>query len=341
MHIPEPENSVAALVDRAHEDARQPPRPHMGASLLGHPCDRWLWLGFRWAVVEKTGGRTLRLFRRGSLEEATVVQDLRAIGVAVSNAGASQSRVDFGSHVSGSCDGVVAGVPGASKATAVLEIKTHGDKSFKDVVANGVQKSKPGHWVQMQIYMWGLNLNHALYYAVNKNDDRIYTELLYLDKVVAEKAIARGKRIALDNRMPPPLSTDPSWYECRWCAASDFCHSSKTTKEVNCRTCAHSTALENSTWLCENYSVEIPKEAQRDGCKAHILHPDLVPWKYKTFEHGVVWMTPWGDIQNGEGDANIYESTEILANPKACANGMASDLRDTFDARIIPDKDEA
>jgi len=89
MKIPERANSIAALIDKYHEEASEPPRSHMGCSTLGHHCDRWLWLSFRWAVVPVFPGRILRLFRRGHREEKTVVSDLRAIGMDVQNTGDS------------------------------------------------------------------------------------------------------------------------------------------------------------------------------------------------------------------------------------------------------------
>ena len=79
--IPEPTATTAKAIDAYHESKKEKPRPHMGVSLLGHPCDRWLWLSFRWAIQEDFPGRILRLFRRGHHEENWIVQDLRAIGV--------------------------------------------------------------------------------------------------------------------------------------------------------------------------------------------------------------------------------------------------------------------
>src|SRR5690554_6613175 len=111
--IPPPQKpDLVRLIDMAHESRPERPRPHMGASILGHHCDRYLWLTFRHAVVEKFSGRMLRLFRRGHNEEATVVADLRAAGLHISDTGSSQARVDFGNHVSGSIDGIIhEGVP--------------------------------------------------------------------------------------------------------------------------------------------------------------------------------------------------------------------------------------
>ena len=70
MKIPEPNISIANLIDKKAEEGQEAPRAHLGASLLGHPCDRYLWLMFRWAVIEKFDGRILRLFQRGQREEA-------------------------------------------------------------------------------------------------------------------------------------------------------------------------------------------------------------------------------------------------------------------------------
>jgi hypothetical protein len=335
MKLPELNRTVAAI-DAHHESIQEPPRPHMGCSTLGHVCDRWLWLSFRWAVVEPFKGRILRLFRRGQNEEATVVADLKAIGMDVQKTGADQSRVDFGCHVSGSVDGVImSGVP-ESTQPHVLEIKTHGLKSFTDLEKNGVEKSKFMHFVQMHLYMMGLKLERALYFSVCKDDDRIYTERIRLDKAVATKALERGHRLVKDARLPPPISTDPTWYECRFCAGHDFCHKSKVTQEVNCRTCAHSTARDDSTWLCERYEHTLSVDEQRTGCSAHIIHPDLVPWNYTAIEEGVVWHTPHGDVENSQV---AYHSTEIVANVAACASGdnFVSEARSEMGARIVKD----
>ena len=340
MKIPEPNHSIQALIDKYHESRLEQPRPHMGCSQLGHPCDRWLWLSFRWAVQPKFPGRILRLFRRGQNEEATIVSDLRAIGMDVRTS-RQQARVDFGAHVSGSIDAIIeSGVPEAPKKRHIAEFKTHSAKSFADLEKKGVADSKPEHWVQMQLYMHGTKIDRALYVAICKDDDRIYTERIHYDQEVAEKAVRRGHYIALAERMPPPISTDPSWYQCKFCDAHKFCHETKKTQNVNCRTCAHSTAKEDSTWRCERHDADgIPVEFQRQACDSHVLHPDLVPWQRKDGldDWTAVYVIEGRDVANGEGDAHVYTSREILANPKMCSLGdeYVEELRKTFDARIV------
>lgn len=341
MKIPEPSHSISALIDQAHERRQEPPRPHLGASMLGHPCDRYLWLNFRWAVQEEFSGRILRLFRRGQLEENQIVRDLRSIGIDIRQTGSYQMRVDFGSHVSGSLDGIIErGVPEAPKKKHIAEFKTHSKKSFDDIEKNGVEKSKPLHFAQCQLYMHGTEIDRALYVAICKDDDRIYTERIRYDEATALKLIEKGHRIALADRMPEPLSADPSWYQCKFCPAHEFCFYTKQTKHVNCRTCAHSTALEDSTWRCERHDADgIPVEFQRTGCDSHVLHPDLVPWQRKDSDNEwqAVYFINGKDIKNGDPADGAYASKELLSNAEACVEGDAfvERLRNEMGAKII------
>ena len=332
-------NPIANAIDIAHENKEHDDfRPHMGLSLVGHPCDRYLWLCFRWSVAPAFPGRMRRLFRRGHKEEDTVIDDLRLIGCQLNE---RQTHIDFGSHVSGSCDGIIeSGLPGYENKRLVLEVKTHSSKSFNALVKHKVKESKPLHYIQMQCYMAGLKIPLALYYAVCKDDDRIYTEVVEAEPEVAQKAVERAKQIATSDYMPEPISGDPDWYQCKMCHMHEFCHSSKMTKEANCRTCALSTSDPSSKWLCSKYDdAEIEVQYQRTGCSGHVLHPDLVPWPRmeSTSAHEAVYKIGDKLVSNGEPDERVYSSKELIANPEACASGdgIIEQMRAEFDAKII------
>jgi hypothetical protein len=339
--IPESENTIRNKIDKQIESCKQKPRLHFGMSQAGHKCDRWLWLKFHWAIQEQFSGRMLRLFRRGQREEDVVVNDLKSIGCVIENTGYNQRSVYFGSHCKGSLDGVIKrGVPGARSTEHILEIKTHSDKSFKELEKNGVQKSKPMHYVQMQVYMYGSRIKRALYIAVNKNDDTYYTERVRLDREFAKKYVERAKRIALAPNIPEPMSTDPAWFECKFCPAHEFCFKNKNVTEVNCRTCAHSTPLENSTWFCEKWKATIPDDAQYAGCDSHVFHPELVPsWelvKEKSTDWAACYRINGQEVVNGESG---YKSTELLLG---VLNDPAVDnVRKVFDGEIVEVKEAA
>ena len=267
-------HDIQEKIDAVFENMPNLPRAHIGPSQAGDPCDRRLWLCFRWAVDKTFPGRMLRLFKRGQDEEARVVSMLQAIGYDVREYGEDQRRVSFGGHVSGSIDGII-----ISPISAILEVKTHNVKSFDALEKQGVKASKPEHYIQMQCYMKATDINRALYVAVCKDDDRIYNETIEYNTDDAEHAIKRLRRISETEHIPEPISTDATWYQCRFCEAHEFCHGSHITRNVNCRTCAHSTPMLSGEWHCMRWKSKVPTDAQRDGCDAHTPHPDLVPWR--------------------------------------------------------------
>lgn len=318
--------SIAGLIDSAiqKQEAAQPPRPHLGASSIGQKCERKIWLEFRWAIKREFPGRILRLFRRGQREELTVLSDLRLAGFTVlerDHATGRQFAFQEG-HFAGSCDGIVANGPGITAPT-LLEVKTHNTASFAKLVKHGAKTSHPTHYAQMQVYMAAFGLTQALYFAVCKDDDTIHTEMVDFDPIAADALKTKAQRIIADvHNAPPPISTDPTWYECKMCSAHDLCHGSKLTKQVNCRTCANGTPELNGTWHCAHWNATIPTvEAQLAGCDNHLLHPDLTPFQVQVRDERVIWVTPHGEI-----DTAKYKSREIVTNPKACAMG----LRDRF-----------
>lgn len=324
MKIDLRENVIEDKINKYHESKIELPRPYLGASLLGHECPRFLWLTFRWAYKQEFPGRILRLFRRGQNEEETIVDDLRAIGVDMRFTGTHQLELSIAPHLGGHPDGIaLSGVPTAEKTPHIFEAKTHNKKSFDELVKlHSVKESKFMHYIQMQIYTRRKGYTRALYYAVCKDDDRIYTERVKLDKDIADKYIKRGVEITLSDRAPNKISDNPSWYKCKMCPAYGLCHKKEPTKEVNCRTCAHSTPKPDGTWFCERHNGVIPTEFQYQGCRSHVLHPDLVPWEMTDYNQ---WSCKYNGNINGEDGMS---SQEIL-------NGFIGMLASEFKGEIV------
>ena len=79
--LPASMHTTARKIYDWYERQKEDHREHLGASLIGHHCDRYLWLTFRWSVSPQFEGRVLRLFGTGKREETRVYDELRAIGV--------------------------------------------------------------------------------------------------------------------------------------------------------------------------------------------------------------------------------------------------------------------
>jgi hypothetical protein len=329
--LPTPPHDLAALVYQWWEGRGDSGfRAHLGASQIGRPCDRELWLGFRWCVPASFSGRMYRLFHRGQREEAVFVEELRGIGCEVHDGeDGTQFRVSFhGGHFGGSLDSAGQGVPEAPKAWHVIEYKTHGSKSFAKLKSDGVEKAKPEHFGQMQIYCAGTDMTRWLYCAVNKDTDELYYERGKAEPAKALKLLARAERIIFSAEPPPRISEDPAWYQCRFCDKADFCHGRAFYPAVNCRTCLHSTPEREGEmrWSCNAWPAdEIPLENQRTGCERHAFIPALFgTWAVPmdATESGVVYQikgageAPESYFENGPAGIPSTELVKV-ADPRA------------------------
>lgn len=277
-----PQPKLIEMIDAAYvaKETESKPRFYLGASVIGDPCERKLWYQFRFMGREQFSGRMLRLFKRGHREEKYAVGNLRAAGLVIHETDPKTGRQFsfFSSGFGGSCDGIImSGVPEAPDKPHVLEIKTHSKKSFDALEKDGVEKSKPQHYVQMQVYMAAFDVDRALYYAVCKDDDRIYVERVRHDKKVSDWAVERAQRVIFDNRLPAPLSTNPTWFECKYCPAHEDCRGAKPAPR-NCRTCEHGQMKIDGAWHCGKWESDVPEDAQLVGCDDHRILSDLVPF---------------------------------------------------------------
>ena len=261
----------------AEQSVSELPRPYLGMSQIGHPCARYLWYYLHWAFRETHSSRVMRLFERGHREEPVVYKTLESVGIRILQT--QEALVGAYGHARGHSDGRIIGVHEAPKTEHLLEIKTHSDKSFKDLVRNGVQKSKPMHYAQMQRYMKASKLKRALYYAVNKNDDALYLERVRYDKEFAQNLCDKEANI-IECELPPVRIGNAEHFQCKWCAAYMICHFQGQV-ERNCRTCAHGALCDDGRWECENVQrnyvlpPELSVEQQQKGCNLYELDPAL------------------------------------------------------------------
>ncbi len=332
--LPQPQNSTVAAIDRAMVEAADNGfRAHLGASLIGRPCERELWYHFRWALRPEFSGRMLRLFARGNREEDVMAQLLRHAAITVltvdPNTGKQFRYATLGGHFGGSMDGALVGLLEAPKKWHVWECKTHNAKSFADLKKRGVRESKPEHWAQMQCYMhWG-TLERAYYLAVNKDDDELHGERVEYDRIEALKLVAKAQRIIEAAAPPARISEDAAWYQCKLCRFHSVCHADQLP-EVHCRTCVHATPELDGEgrWSCVRWQTpEIPVEGQKQGCDEHRYLPALVGYA-KTIDGSATenWVeyeiADGRRFRNGAKGASSFPSVEL----RAISAGMIGDL---------------
>lgn len=345
MKIPEAsKTTINAIYAHYEKQAGNGFRVHLGASIIGKSCLRALWYDFRWCTIKKYPGQLHRLFETGHLAEHRFAENLRAIGVQIHTIDAKtgqQFRVSAcDGHFGGSLDGIGQGFPEAPKTPHVVEMKTHSEKSFKDLQKKKVKESKPMHYAQMQVYMHLSGLTRAFYVAVNKNTDELYGERVEYDQPFAEAELNKAANVIASTVPLTKLSDDPAWYECKFCDHYAVCHQNKLPP-VNCRTCMHATPVENSTWHCERYDINITEDQQRWGCQSHLYNPSLLPSHTEVLDSGEYWysfiLKNTGEtITTGEAPEHFKSSELHAVNDLTLLNDPnVNTLRSQFGARVV------
>ena len=315
----------------------KPPRKgRLGASIIGHECDRYLWFSYRKLFATKFNGRMLRLFETGHLEEPRLIRELRGIGCTVydkdEETGKQFEFTAHGGHFVCYPDGVILGLPEAPKTWHIGEFKTMGgtedqkSKDFEKVKKDGVQKGKPLHYAQMQCGMGLAKLSRAIYLAKKKATDELYGERIRYDSTEYKRLLERAKRIIESINPPERCATRPDDFRCRFCDAYDICWGNGD-KAVplpckTCRSCCHATPVIDDTdeakWSCAKHGCWLDRAQQQKGCDDHLLLPGLLTFAEPT-DAGSDWIeftnTHDGAIwKHGKG-AGAWTTDELITTP--------------------------
>jgi hypothetical protein len=322
---------VPTIYKALERDLAEDPRPHLGASVIGHECERYVWLAWRWAQQERHDGRKLRLFATGQAEEARMVEDLRRVGAEVHAAddGGSQFRVSAeGGHFAGSADGVARNIPGANAEWHLLEFKTASRKTFGVVSTKGMRVAAPRHYQQMTVYMGLLQLSAGVYLLKNKDTDELYSERVLFVQDDFDRIMAKVRRLVRYEAPPERCSESPSFYVCKMCSFHNLCHAGRAP-EVNCRTCAHSTPDASGTrgaWKCakDASNSDIPIDVQRTGCGSHRVIP--------------LFLDKTAKATGVRGDSVVYHTLDggEFVNGDAPGEFSSQDMRDVESVAVLP-----
>lgn len=251
-------------------------RTHLGASLIGRSCSRYLWYVFRWVLKEPFSGQQQRLFNRGHKEEARFIEWLQGIGFKLWFEDESQPRGEDGQfpqyrisdvmgHFGGSLDGIGLFPERYGITEPVLvEFKTSGDTPFQKL-KQGMPLAKPEHFAQTSTYGYKYNFRYVLYLNINKNTDHIHIEIAQLNHNLGRQMVAKAERIILSQTPPPKLSEQATFKDCTYCAMKGICHQG-AIPERNCRSCRFAVPTNDKQWGCTGYNSIIPKDVIPVGC---------------------------------------------------------------------------
>lgn len=221
------------------EDAEQPKRDYLGASVLGDPCERAVqYYSLETDPDSIPSGSKQDIFARGHWIEALMIRRLRAAGFILADVDPRTGKQFEASWL----DGQVLGHPdglllhwmgdGASpiELPALWECKGLGSKWWKKVVKDGLRWTFPRYFGQMQLLMGGCNIPRGLFTAVNADTMERHHALVAFDQSTYTNLLARAERIFLANQVGellPRAFSDEARMECRMCNFSKTCWSAR------------------------------------------------------------------------------------------------------------------
>lgn len=190
--------------------------------------------------------------------------------------------LDVDGHFGGSLDGIATNIPTLEGEEALVEFKTHNDKSFQKLLdafaelghGEGLRRAKPEHWSQMQVYMHKRGLKHGVYIAVNKNDEHLHVEYIAYNREAAEGLLTKAVRI-IHSKTPPRRvgSGRPSWFDCKFCDHKQVCHFGEPMLK-SCRSCRFVSPAPEGRWHCAKFNQLIPKDFVPKGCDQYMTIHD-------------------------------------------------------------------
>jgi len=223
-----------ALLDR---HAQQEPRDYLGGSRIGEPCARKLVYEVMHTAIDADkgfDGRTLRIFDVGHQFETLSIGWLRAAGFDLRTHRRDGEQFGFvtaGGRIRGHIDGVIVAGPDIGVAwPALFEHKALNNRSWGELARHGVRRSKPIYYAQLQIYMAYVELERALFTALNKDSQALHHEIVPLDLQAAQALSDKAVdiiRAADGGELPPRIAASPDFYLCRWCAYAERCWEAK------------------------------------------------------------------------------------------------------------------
>jgi hypothetical protein len=226
-----------SLADKPDE-----PRRYIGASIVGHSCDRRIWFDWKGIIDSKQfadpekWGQKKEIYQRGNEEEEIFIKKLHSAGYDVIKRQASFSAYD--GRLKGHCDGIIVDEKGNEY---LFEFKTMMETTFNRVKKYGIEKSHFHYTTQIQLYMHFIdfksesNDKKALIVCQNKNRDyERYQEFHRINPQQISGTLSKVERIlSYEDQMPGLLcAPEAPSFVCKMCDYFKFCYPNTETRRM-------------------------------------------------------------------------------------------------------------
>lgn len=233
------EQRASDAINRVLDDSltakrtKQARRAYVGASAIGHECERSIQFDYAGAPRESDfGPATLRRFDQGHMGEELARQWFGDAGFQLvqrsQKTGQPYRWTQLDNQASGEPDGVFLAGPAVIAYPAMWEHKYVGSKTFRDIDKNGLKKARHGYWMQVQINMayLGLTENPTVFTVTCGDDGQQIHLLIDYDaegaQMTSDKAVRIVKSTQAGELLPRPFK-DRSHFICKGCFFAERC----------------------------------------------------------------------------------------------------------------------
>ena len=233
-----PDPTIAAMKNHCVQaSSKEPRRGYLGASFIGHDCDRALWYEANECASDAFPIEALWRFEDGHRTEELVASRLRLIdGITLhthNEHGEQYGFSMFDGRFQGHIDGIIVGLLQSPRLPHIWENKCVGEDVFKKFVALREKRIvdddlllewNSSYYAQAQIYMHTFKLvRHYMTVASAGGRDISSCRTKY-NREHALQIIERVERILSTRTEPPQCSSKPDFYKCRMCKFNTICH---------------------------------------------------------------------------------------------------------------------
>lgn len=227
---------IIELMDDAiiAEQEKSTHRNYLGASLIGESCQRkiqYQYFNCSRDSDKPYKAENLRICQRGHIMEPVMADWLQKAGFTLETHDADGGQFEFSlsnGRIKGHADGrIISGSEGFNYPM-LWENKALSSKAWKELEKKKLAVAKPVYAAQVALYQTYFHLyeNPALFTALNMDSMEIYVELLPYDAALAQNASDKAVHILKAceaGELLPRMTSDPSYYECKWCPWAERC----------------------------------------------------------------------------------------------------------------------
>lgn len=217
---------ISAIITKTIADLpKDEPRAYIGASSIGHPCDRAIWYGFKGADSEPFNAELKTTFDIGKRLEPMILDYMELAKLVIVRPSEKNNFLLYKDKEAplfqGHADALILR---EGQAPAIVEIKTARSSSFANFKSKGLLVWNEAYFAQIHAYMGMAGYSEGVLVAINKDSSEIHHEWVVYDDVYYHELRAKAKTIARMKEPPERLNKNPIFYVCNRCQYRRICH---------------------------------------------------------------------------------------------------------------------